>query len=179
MWPISPLHSEQLLQGGKLPEPSKYWEDLGLILYSLNSTNAKEGVALHDSIVQHQTALNLSTNDLPYLIVHPGLEKDASMPHGVKPVILPGVTRVYTSAILKQTCSNHKFEYGLDNGVPEQSNIGNGTRTLYMPSGAVNESGLRVLIRNGVLFLDARNTYLTNSYAVGRVNFARQGDAPR
>jgi len=173
-YPINPLQSESLLKAGKLPDPSKYWEDLALLLYDTNGKNLKESQALKESIIQYKTDLGLSERDLEkrLVIVNAGGEVDSSMPHGVKPIILPGITDVYTHDILNETGKNHKFEYGLEKGLPAVSEIGNGDRTIYMPS-ENNNIGLRVLYRDGGLSLNAGDTDLANSNGNGRVNFAR------
>ena len=176
LWPITPLQSEQLLKNGKLPNPSAYWEDLGLLLYDRNARgkNPQEAQALYNSLKQHRADLSLSPSDLEsrLLVVNAGLEKDTGMPHGVKPIVLPGLTKVYAHPVLAKTSSNSTFEYGLENGLPAVAQLGQGSRTLYMPS--ENENiGLRVLYRVGVLGLVAWDEGLTYSVADGRVNVAR------
>ena len=178
-YPITPMQDESLLKDGKLPNPSKYWEDLALLLYDTNGNNPQEAQALKESIIQHRTDLGLSQSDLEnrLVIVNAGGEVDSSMPHGVKPIIIPGITQVYTHEILNKTEESHKFEYGLDRGLPAVSEIGNGDRTLYMPSG--DNIGLRVLYRDGDLDLDARDDDLANSGSSGRVTFAPQGQVSK
>ena len=172
-YPITPMQDETLLKAGKLPDPRKYWEDLALLLYDTNGNNQKEALALKESIVQHKSDLSLPESDLEkrLVIVNAGGVPDQDMPHGVKPIIIPGITQVYTHEILNRTGENHKFEYGLDRGLPAVSEIGNGNRTLYMPSG--DDIGLRVLFRDGDLDLVAGFWDLAVSSSVGRVNFAR------
>jgi len=177
LWPITPLQSELLFRDGKLPKPDKYWEDLGLLLYdtSPNGYNPKEAKSLYDSLAQHRQDFGLSQSDLSsrLLVVNAGLEVDASMHHGVKPIVIPGVSQIYHPEMLENTGSNYKFEYGLDNGVPNFDETGKGSRTIYMPSETQN-IGLRVLIRGRDSDLYARDWYLVYSDAVGRVNFAPQ-----
>ena len=172
-YPITPMQSESLLKAGKFPDSSKYWEDLALLLYDTNGENQKESQALKESIVQHRTDLGLSQSDLErrLVIVNAGGEINSDMPHGVKPIIIPGITQVYAHDILDKIGENHKFEYGLDRGLPTVSEIGNGDRTLYMPSG--DNIGLYVLYRGRDLDLVARNRYLARSSVNGRVSFAR------
>jgi len=172
-YPITPMQDESLLKAGKLPDPSKYWEDLALLLYDTNGNNPQEAQALKESIIQYRTDLGLSQNDLEkrLVIVSAGGKVDSGMPHGVKPIIIPGITQVYTHEILNKTEENHNFEYGLDRGLPAVSEIGRGTRTLYMPSG--DNLGLRVLYRYWDRDLYARVDGLANSDSDGRVNFAR------
>ncbi len=178
-YPITPIQGESLLKAGKLLNPSKYWEDLALLLYDVNGENQKEAQSLKESIIQHRTDLGLSQSDLEkrLVVVNTGGEPDQNMNYGVKPIIIPGITLVYPHEILDKTGENHKFEYGLDRGLPTISEIGNGNRTLYMPSG--DNLGLRVLLFRGRdLDLVAGDRYLASSSDVGRVNFAPQGRTP-
>lgn len=170
--PISPLQSEALLKSGKLPDPSRYWEDLGLILYDIEGENKKEAKFLRESIKGNLSALSLSESDLEkkLLVVHAGAEPDSKMPYGVRPIIIPGITKIYTPDILNQIGQNHIFEYGLDNGVPFSNQVGKGKRTLYMPDG--DKIGLRLLCRGRGLGLDAGDWNLACSFGSGRVNFA-------
>lgn len=181
VYPITPLQSELLFRDGKLPKPSSYWEDLGLILYdtSPNGYNPKEAKSLHDSLTRHRGEFGLSQSDLSsrLLVVNAGLEVDASMPHGVRPIAILGITQVYHPQILEKTGNNYNFEYGLDNGVPKVDEIGKGKRTIYMPG--ENEIGLRVLIRDRVSDLFAWGRVLVSSNAGGRVNFAPQARTPK
>ncbi len=178
LWPVTPIQAESLLKERKLSHPDKYWEDLALLLYDTNGENSQEAQALKTGIAGHRTDLGLSQNDLKgrLIIVNPGAEVDSGMPHGIKPIIIPGITQVYSHEILNRTGENHKFEYGLDRGLPPVSEIGKGDRTLYMPSGS--NFGLRVLFRGGGLDLDAGDWGLAYSSEVGRVNFAPQGQSP-
>jgi hypothetical protein len=172
-WPITPMQDEYLLKEGKLPHPNKYWEDLGLILYDMNGSNSKEAQALREEIVQHKSDLRLSESDLEekLIIVNAGGEIDQNMPRGVRPIIVPNITQVYTHEILNKIGENHKFEYGLEGGLPRIDETGKGKRTIYMPNG--NDIGLRVLCRDWGLGLDAGFDYLAYSSGIGRVNFAR------
>jgi len=176
-YPITPMQDESLLKEGKLPDPSRYWEDLALLLYDTNGENQKESEALKEGIIQHRSDLGLSQDDLEkrLVIVNAGGVPDQNMNYGVKPVIVPGVTLVYPHEILSRTGENHKFEYGLDRGLPAVSEIGNGDRTLYMPSG--DNIGLRALYRDRGLGLYAWYWNLADSNRDGRVNFAPQGRA--
>ena len=182
LWPITSLQSELLFRDGKLPKPDKYWEDLGLLLYdtSPNGYNPKEAKSLYDSLAQHRAEFGLSQSDLSsrLLVVNAGLEVDASMPHGVKPIVLPGVTQIYHPKMLENTGTNYKFEYGLDNGVPKFDEIGKGERTVYMPSETQN-IGLRVLIRLRSSNWDAGYWNLVYSDDDGRVNFAPQAPSKK
>lgn len=181
MWPITPGQSELLLMDNKLPNPKRHWEDLALILYdSTGSTNNKEAKSLAESIQRNRAELRLSPSEANsrLVVVNAGLAKDVDMPHGVKPIILPGTTFVYPHEALQKTGTNSTFEYGTDRGLPPVSSLGRGTRTLYMPS-ETTDIGLRVLVRSGNLDLYARYRDLTNDRAYGRVNFAHQGDGAK
>ncbi len=176
IWPITPSQSELLLKEGKLPHSKNCWEDLALILYDTSDegANPREAKALHESLKQNRDDLNLSNSDLDskLLIVNPGLEKDSSMPHGVKPIILPGLTQVYQHETLNKI-GDHKFEYGLQYGLPSPGKLGQGSRTLYLPY-EKNNIGLMLLFRGRDFDLDARYGDLSGSGADGRVSFARQ-----
>jgi len=185
LYPITPAQSEQLLKDGKLPEPGRYWEDLGLILYdrSENGYNPKEAKALYDSLSKNiSNIFGSGKNDKELLeerliISNAGLEKDSSMPHGVKFVYLPGLTSVVLNGVLHKAGQNYNFEgYGDSRGLPIESQLGKGSRTLYLPD-KNQDIGLRVLIRNWDLDLGAWSWGLVSSYAGGRVNFAPQGSA--
>jgi len=173
LFPITPLQSEQLLKDGKLPSPENYWEDLAFLLYDIKGSNKKEAEALRKSIKNNLSNLGLSQSDLEkrLVVVNAGLEIDSNMSHGVKPMILQGLTKVYAHEVLDKTGENHKFEYGLDRGLPSVNQLGQGDRTLYMPSG--NKFGLRVLYRFRVLVLSAWVDDLADSSVNGRVTFAR------
>ena len=178
-YPITPMQDESLLKAGRLPNPSGYWEDLALLLYDTNGNNSKEAQALKESIIQHRTDLGLSQSDLEkrLVVVNAGGEVDSGMSHGVKPIIIPGITQVYQHEVLEKTGENHKFKYGLDRGLPAVSEIGKGSRTLYMPSG--NDIGLRVLYRYWDLDLNAGCDDLAYSGSDGRVTFAPQGQVSK
>ena len=180
-WPITPGQSELLLKDNKLPSPNRYWEDLGLILYdTTGSTNNKEARALAESIQQNRAELRLSPTEANsrLVVVNAGLAKDVDMPHGVKPIILPGTTFVYPHEILQKTGTNSVFEYGTARGLPQASSLGRGTRTLYMPN-ETSDIGLRVLFRDGGWDLGAGYGDLAGDDADGRVNVAHQGEVPK
>ena len=175
--PITATQSEYLLKQGKLTNPEGNWEDFGMILYDKNSNgyNPKEAQALYDSLKIHRTDLSLSESDLEnkLIVVNPGAEVDSSMPHRVKPVIIPGVTQVYQHEVLEKVGEDLSFDgYGLNGGLPLLNQLGNGSRTLWMPD-EIENIGLRVLFRYGGRVLYARVVVLAYSLSCGRVNFAR------
>ena len=177
LYPITATQSEHLLQAGKLTNPRDNWEDFGMVLYdrSQNGYNPKEAQALYDSLKVHRQDLSLSESDLKnrLIVVNPGAEVDLNMPHGVKPIIIPGITQVYQHEVLEKVGENSLFDgYGLNGGLPLLNQLGSGSRTLYMPD-ETKDIGLRVLYRIIVLNLVARNRDLANSSVVGRINFVR------
>ena len=177
LYPITPVQSESLLKDGELTNPEDNWEDFGIVLYdkSQNGYNPKEAQAIYDSLRDHRQDLGLSQSDLEnkLIIVNAGAEVDSSMPHGVKPIVLPGLTQVYQHEVLDSVGEEPDFDgYGLNGGLPLLNQLGGGDRTLYMPDETEN-IGLRVLFRDGVLDLYAGDGDLAYSDSDGRVNFAR------
>ena len=177
LYPITATQSEYLLQAGKLTNPENNWEEFGMILYDKSSSgyNPKEAQAIYDSLKAHRTDLSLSESDLEnrLIIVNPGAEVDSSMPHGIKPIIIPGITQVYQHEVLEKVGEDPSFDgYGLKGGLPLLNQLGSGSRTLYMPS-ETSDIGLRVLCRDRGLGLSARGDDLANSNSDGRVNFVR------
>jgi len=176
LFPITPAQSEYLLKNGKLTNPGDNWEDFGMVFYDLSESgsNPKEAKAIYESLKKHRTELGLSESGLEgrLIIANPGSVVDSSMPHGVKPIIIPGITQVYSHDILNETGKNHKFKEGLKGGLPTKSEIGEGSRTIYMPNETSN-IGVRLLCRDGSLNLGAWYDGLADSSSVGRVNFAR------
>ena len=175
--PLTATQSEYLLKEGKLTNPENNWEDFGMVLYdrSSNGYNPQEAQAIYDSLKAYRTDLSLSESDLEnrLIIVNPGAEIDPDMPHGVKPIIIPGITQVYAHEVLEKVGENSSFNgYGLEGGLPLLNQLGSGDRTLYMPD-ETEDIGLRALCRGRDLYLYAWNEDLASSGEVGRVNFAR------
>ncbi len=175
--PITATQSEHLLKEGKLTNPGDNWEDFGMVLYdrSQSGYNPKEAQAIYDSLKAHRTDLSLSESDLEnrLIIVNPGAEIDSDMPHGVKPIIIPGITQVYQHEVLEKVGEDPSFEgYGLEGGLPLLNQLGNGSRTLYMPD-ETSDIGLRLLGRGGDRGLYTRFDVLADSDSGGRVNFVR------
>lgn len=182
LWPITPSQSEVLLRDEKLTKPEDNWEDLGMILYDKteDGENPKEAQALYESLIKYRQDLKLSQRDLEnkLIVVNAGAEVDSSMPYGIKPIVLPGLTQVYSHEVLEKVGEDPDFDgYGLNGGLPLLNQLGSGSRTLYMPDETEN-IGLRVLFRSWGLVLDAWDRDLANSGDYGRVNFAPQGRAP-
>ena len=173
LWPITPAQSEYLLKNGKLTNSGSNWEDLALLLYDINGENEKEAKYLKESILKNKDSLGLSDSDLEkkLVICNAGLEVDSDFNYGVKPIVIPGITQIYSHEILNKTGKNHKFEYALENGLPNISEIEKGSRIIYMPSG--DNIGLRLLYRSRYSNLGARGRDLASSNSDGRVNFVR------
>jgi len=180
LFPITPIQDEHLLKEGSLHHPEKYWEDLALLLYDTNGYNPKEAQAIYESLKKHRQDLGLSQSDLEskLVVVNAGGEVDADMPHGVRPIILPGLTQVYQHEVLEKVGEDSSFDgYGLNGGLPLINQLGSGGRTLYMPD-ETEDIGLRVLYRGWILVLVAWGRNLAYSVDYGRVNFAPQGRTP-
>jgi hypothetical protein len=182
LYPITPAQSEHLLKEGNLPKPGDNWEDLALVLYDRSSEgeNSREAQALYESLKKHKQDLGLSNSDLEnrLIVVNFGIEKDDGSNYGVKPIVLPGLTQVYTHEALSKVGEDPEFNgYGLNGGLPLLNQLGSGSRTLYMPD-ETKDMGLRVLFRDGGLVLYAWFRDLAVDYEFGRVNFAPQARAP-
>ena len=96
------------------------------------------------------------------------------MQYGVKPIILPGITQVYTHEVLEKVGEDFSFDgHGLKGGLPLIKQLSKGDRNLFLPD-ETKGIGLRVLFRYRDSDLDARYWDLVGSCAVGRVNFAPQ-----
>jgi len=182
LFPITATQSEYLFQAGKLTNPKDNWEDFGMVLYdrSLSGENLQEAQALYESLKNHKQNLGLSESDLEkrLIVVNPGVEVDSSMPHGVKPIIIPGITQVYQHEVLEKTGKINFNGYGLNGGLPWINQLDKGDRTLYMPD-ENSDIGLRVLYRNRDLDLYARYDDLADSDSDGRVTFAPQGQVSK
>ena len=171
LYPITPAQSEYLLKTENLTNPSDNWEDLALILYdhSESGENPQEAKALYQEISKHRQDLGLSKSDLEkkLIIVNSGIKRMDGMPYGVCPIILPGLTQVYTHEVLDKVGEDFNFEgYGLKGGLPIVKQLEKGDR-------------LRVLYRGRGLDLDAGDGDLADSSGAGRVSFAPQGRSPK
>lgn len=152
-WPVTPKESEQLrgYWDNNLPVEKGAIEDLALVLYdrSEEGTNPREASALYDSLSQNRKQLGLSESDLgkSLLVVNAGLEVDPNMPHGVRPVVLPGVTKARTDEVLEK---EHEH-YGLFVTVTES----------YGP-----DQDIRVRRELGLPFVDGSKTGLPEVYEI-------------
>ncbi len=181
--PITATQSEYLLQAGKLTNPENNWEDFGMVLYdkSSNGYNPKEAQALYDSLKVHRQDLSLSESDLEnrLIVVNPGAEVDSSMPHGVKPIIIPGITQVYQHEVLEKVGEDLNFDgYGLEGGLPLLNQLGSRSRQLYMPD-ETEDIGLRVLYRSMGSGLGSWGDNLAVSNDYGRVVVCAEGTSPK
>ncbi len=181
-WPITPTQSEHLVEAGVFAHYS-YPEGLGLLLYNTSPEgyNPQESKALRNSLQQHKQELGLSNSDLKarLVIVNPGIEEDFSMPYGLKPIVLPGVTKAYTHEVLEKAGERAFYfnGYGLKGGLPLLNQLDRGSRILYIPS-ETKIIGLRALFRYRNLNLDSWVGSLFYSGADCLVTFAPQGATP-
>jgi hypothetical protein len=173
IWPITPQQSEQWLEYSGNPN---YNEPLAFVLYGDEGKtgNAKYAQALKDSIANNLDVLNLRYSDLEkaMLVVNAGLERDEKFEKGVRPIVLPGVTRVYTPDAL----GNDQFYfkgYGLKTGLPAKSskvdsNYSGSKRGFWEET----KTGLSVLRRG-----DNTNLYVfAEPFSInGSFSFATQG----
>jgi hypothetical protein len=183
LYPITPAQSEYLLMREKLTNPSNNWEDLALILYdhSESGENPQEANALYQEISKHRQDFGLSKSDLEkkLIVVNAGIKRADGMPYGVCPIVLPGLTQVYTHEVLDKVGEDLNFEgYGFKGGLPLIKQLEKGDRTLYLPDETEN-IGLRVLCRYRDLDLDAGDRGLSYADEAGRVSFAPQGLASK
>ncbi|HLC55830.1 MAG TPA: hypothetical protein VJJ23_01190 [Candidatus Nanoarchaeia archaeon] len=166
--PITPLDSELLLQERRLPKGGYFYESLGLILYDTSGINSKEARALYKNLGENLESLDITNSILRdrLLIVRPGLEKDPTMPYGIKFVVIPGLTKVYSPDVLNYD-GEHSFEYGLDQGLPHVEGLDIGNRTICLPT-KESKIGLNVLSKKHNLELDVTevisNDKLVNLY---------------
>ncbi len=176
LWPITPLQSELFLKNDSLQGVWGYLEDLGLLLYDLRGVNfggARFLSALFKDINRYKRGFGLSPSDLcsRLVIANAGLEKEPSMPYGVRFTVLPGITQVYPHEILWRTFQNHKFNYGLEGGLPKLDEVGEGERSLNMPAANYN-IGMRLLVRNKDESLEAWEGALVSPCKKVYVNLA-------
>lgn len=150
MHPITPRESETLISCNKLKDYELYSEGLALILYNKKpyQYNPKEASSLKKEIIKFKKELSLSDSDLEknLMIVNAGLKKDDKMFHKTRPVIVPGMTRVYHHDILDKIGEEIWFSHGLENGFPsiEQCST-TGNRRILLPT--ANSFGLAVFLR--------------------------------
>jgi hypothetical protein len=180
-WPITPVQSEVLHLRRALPKNGNYPEALGLVYVpNLDNSsipngydyNQREADALRMQLDRYKEELGISYGDLrkTLLVVNPGLEKDRNFKTGVRPIVLPGVTRVYDSEAINRPGGNYSFEYGLENGVPSLTSMGNGERILKVH----NTQGLYSFYRCSDFSLRFDERELAHSLSDSRMTFAKQ-----
>ncbi len=149
LYPITPIQSENLLKENKLPNRLEYWEDLALILYRpyFNGTNLREAVKLYTSLIKYKYDIFFDHLDLksPLLIINAGLYIAAEDPSKVTPIVLPGLTEVYSPSVFKSTNKVIDFNYGGDHGLPFLDDVIKGKRTFYLHLD--HEKGLKILCK--------------------------------
>mgnify|MGYP001569946050 CR=1 FL=1 len=165
---LTPAVSEQALRSGKLPDATSTYEDLGIVVYSLNGPN--------DKLAQHLVAQAKERGvevKLPMVFYHLKTARDDKFSDGLR-LDLDDIAVAYHVPILSNPSSRFKSDdKGLvQNGFP--SEVGEGDRTLY-----IAQEGLGRLYRYRVLDLDANNDNLPYSDGAGRVSFMRKGVAPQ
>ncbi len=164
---ISPIVSEIALKNGKLPDATSTYEDLGVVVYSLNGSNQQ--LAKH--LVEQAKNAGL---EVKFPMVFYGLKtvNDDKFPDRVS-LDLSDIALAYHVPILSKDASNFKSDDSslVENGFP--SKVGQGDRILYTA-----KDGLRRLCRDWDLMLDAIGGNLPNSIEAGRVSFLK-GEAPQ
>lgn len=174
--PITPAQSEYFIKNKKLKNSCHNYEDLALLLYDTNpqGVNSEESQALKEEISRHRIELCLSNSHLEerLVIINAGIEKDSSMPHGLKPIVIPEVTLVYPHEILNETEKSYTFEYALEDGLPLLSQTGIGERILTLPK--EKYPGLRTLFRSEEKYLHAWYKFFDSGYRNGRVYFSAE-----
>ena len=165
---LTPAVSEQALRSGKLPDAASTYEDLGIVVYSLNGSNDK----LAQHLIAQAKERGVETR-FPMVFYHLKTAKDDKFPYGLR-MDLDDNAVVYHAPILASQTSKFKSDNkGLvQTGLPDE--VEEGDRTLYTA-----RDGLRRLHRVRDLVLSANNDRLPFSYEAGRVSFVKKGAAPQ
>ena len=165
---LTPAVSEQALRSGRLPDVTSTYEDLGVVVYSLNGPN--------DKLAQHlvnQARERGFVAKSPMVFYHLKTARDGKFPDGLR-LDLDDNAVIYHASIL----SNHTSNFKADNkglaqtGLPDE--VGEGNRILYTA-----QEGLRGLYRDRDSGLNANDDNLPYSIEAGRVSFMRKGAAPQ
>ena len=122
---LTPAVSEQALKSGKLPDAASTYEDLGVVVYSLNGPN--------DKLAQHLVAQAKERGieaKFPLVFYHLKTVPDDKFPDGLR-LDLDDIAVVYHAPILGNQTSRFKSDNkGLvQKGLPDE--VGEGDRTLY------------------------------------------------
>jgi hypothetical protein len=172
---LTPAMSEQVLKSGKLPDATSTYEDLGIVVYSLNGPNHE--IANH--LVNQAKERGVEVK-FPMVLYHLKTARDAKFPDGLR-LDLDDIAVAYHVPILLNPTSRFKSFKSDDKGLVQNgfpSEVGEGDRTLYTALYTAKE-GLRRLYRGRGLFLGADSDSLPDSDEAGRVSFMRKGVAPQ
>lgn len=188
--PITPQESEELLEAGKLPNPEKYWEDLGFSFrlpdgnIQKNTINPVESLRLYEALKE---CLRMGLFRDPFtnevysedvlerriLIANLGFVPDNNMSLNGYFTVLQDLTQIYPPDISQREGVLKFNGHGLKFGLPELKQLkDDGSRTVYLPQ--TDSTGLTVLYRGRVLGLGARDQGLADSLRVGRGTFTRR-----
>ena len=171
-WPVTPAQSEEMWKNGTwIPWiPNNFdrgeEESLALILYDISTY---EGKKMAESILGAKEEFGVRKVDLesPLVVVNSGLKRDEISNYGVSPIVLPGVTQVYTHEIFEKmrdkgnlledfccTYGNnkvHRFDnsIGTEKGLPKLKSLKwdteRNSREIYIPKWS--ENGLLALCK--------------------------------
>lgn len=168
---LNPAQSEQALKSGKLPDATSTYEDLGVVVYSLNDPNDK--LAQHLVNQAKERGVEIKFPMVFYHLKTAKDDKDDKFPHGLR-LDLDDIAVAYHVPILSNPTSRFKSTYQslVQNGFP--SEVGEGDRTLYTA-----QEGLRRLYRNRDSGLNANDDDLPHSDEAGRVSFVKKGASPQ
>lgn len=165
---LTPAASEQALKSGKLPDAKSTYEDLGIVVYTLNGPNNQ--LANHLAAQAKERGIEMK---FPMAFYHLKTAKDDKFPNGLR-LDLDDIAVAYHVPVLSNPTTKFKSNDPslVQNGFP--SEVGEGDRTLYTA-----QEGLRRLFRYGGLYLYASGGYLPGSNGAGRVSFVKKGVAPQ
>ncbi len=166
---ITPAFSEIALINGRIPDAKSTYEDLALVVYSLNGPNSE--LAKH--LVAQAKERGLETKEFP--IVFYGLKTaiDDKFPNGLRFDLGDSAVAYHAPILSKGTANFDANDPELvRSGLP--SELGKGDRTLY-----TGQNSLRRLVRVGDLSVGAGIDNLPYSVKAGRVSFVKRGAAPQ
>lgn len=165
---LTPDVSEQALRKGKLPDATRTYEDLGVVVYNLNGPNKELAQHLVNQAKERGVEVKF-----PMAFYHLKTIKDDRFPDGLR-FDLDDIAVAYHVPVLSQNTGNFDANDSelVKSGFP--SELGKGNRKLYTA-----QEGLRRLFRDGDLDLGAKNGYLPSSAEAGRVSFVKKGEAPQ
>jgi hypothetical protein len=177
-WPVTPLEAEEFIRDRKMPNEGKFRETLSFVLEPANSRdseknkNLSEAEAMRKELEKYLNELGSADNfQKPLLIVNPGLEKDGIFHYDVRPIVLPGLTKVYMPEAFNMEEDSYTFEYGLDKGVPRKEDLGKGNRIFHVQRG----KGLYVFWRYHDLCLYNHNFEFSSQRYNSKMTFVERG----